>query len=198
MNHTLDFFTRIWPIARKVDQPATWLPTDQALILSGLARDVPAGGTIVEIGSFKGKSAIVFGLSAPDADVYAVDPFDGSGGFQYNQHVAGSLLDEWKRNIHDAGLLRVTPLVGYSHNVFEGWRDAGMPAIDLLYIDGDHRPEGVTRDIIDWTPLVKPGGIIAFDDFPEIRVAIEQHFGNQAPLWDAFLYKKLLVLRKET
>ncbi|MDJ1185076.1 class I SAM-dependent methyltransferase [Roseofilum casamattae] len=36
--------------------------------------------------------------------------------------------------------------------------------IDILFIDGDHRLEGVTRDFELWSPLVKPGGHVVFHD----------------------------------
>jgi cephalosporin hydroxylase len=36
--------------------------------------------------------------------------------------------------------------------------------IDLLVIDGDHTYEGVRRDYELWSPLVRPGGLIAFHD----------------------------------
>lgn len=40
---------------------------------------------------------------------------------------------------------------------------AGRP-VDLLFIDGDHTAEGVTRDFLCYRELVRPGGIIAFHD----------------------------------
>jgi len=39
----------------------------------------------------------------------------------------------------------------------------GRP-IDFLFIDGDHRYEGVKRDWESWEPLVRPGGLVAFHD----------------------------------
>ena len=36
--------------------------------------------------------------------------------------------------------------------------------IDLLFIDGDHTYEGVRRDFEMYSPLVKPGGLIALHD----------------------------------
>lgn len=39
----------------------------------------------------------------------------------------------------------------------------GQP-IDFLFIDGDHRCAGVSRDYALYAPLVRPGGLIAFHD----------------------------------
>lgn len=48
--------------------------------------------------------------------------------------------------------------------------------IDFAFIDGDHTYEGVKADFIEYGPLVRPGGIIAFHDIlprpdlPDIQV----------------------------
>jgi predicted O-methyltransferase YrrM len=51
----------------------------------------------------------------------------------------------------------------------ESARDAAVQALencplDFLFIDGDHRYEGVRRDFELYEPLVAPGGLIAFHD----------------------------------
>lgn len=43
----------------------------------------------------------------------------------------------------------------------------GKKQVDLLYIDGDHRYEGVKRDFELWSPLVKSGGVVVFHDIIE-------------------------------
>lgn len=44
-------------------------------------------------------------------------------------------------------------------------------AVDLLFIDGDHRLDGVTRDFELWRDLVRPGGHILFHDIlPHTRL----------------------------
>ncbi len=40
----------------------------------------------------------------------------------------------------------------------------GDRMIDLLFIDGDHTYEGVSQDYLMYSPLVRPGGMIAFHD----------------------------------
>jgi predicted O-methyltransferase YrrM len=37
-------------------------------------------------------------------------------------------------------------------------------AIDFLFIDGDHTYEGVKRDFEMYSPLVRPGGLVALHD----------------------------------
>jgi predicted O-methyltransferase YrrM len=56
----------------------------------------------------------------------------------------------------------------------------GRP-IDFLFIDGDHRYEGVKRDYELYAPLVRSGGLIAFHDIrPNTKDASIQVFR----LWD--------------
>lgn len=47
--------------------------------------------------------------------------------------------------------------------------------LDVLVIDGDHSLKGVTQDLIDYGPLVRPGGLILLNDilpvcYPAVRV----------------------------
>jgi predicted O-methyltransferase YrrM len=40
----------------------------------------------------------------------------------------------------------------------------GCELLDFLFIDGDHSLKGVEQDWLDYSPLVRPGGIVAFHD----------------------------------
>lgn len=56
---------------------------------------------------------------------------------------------------------RSKQIKGDSAQVGRSWQ---LGAIDLLFIDGDHSYEGVSRDIAAWLPYVKPGGVAIFHD----------------------------------
>ncbi|RMH76943.1 MAG: hypothetical protein D6680_06960 [Cyanobacteria bacterium J007] len=63
-------------------------------------------------------------------------------------------------------------------------RDGHLPS--LMFIDGDHTYEGVKRDIIDYFPLLAPGGVAIFHDYlppltPENREAILFHHEGNEP-----------------
>jgi len=68
---------------------------------------------------------------------------------------------------------------------------------DFIYIDGDHLPESVTSDAeLSWG-LLKPGGIMAFDDYEWDHP--DGTDKNPKPAIDAFLVKykdELEVIRK--
>ncbi len=54
-------------------------------------------------------------------------------------------------------------------------------ALDLLFIDGDHRYEGVKQDFEMYSPLVKTGGLIVFHDI--VKHASESDC-NVKKFWD--------------
>ncbi len=65
---------------------------------------------------------------------------------------------------------KVTLLSGDSHSAKFKQRVAqelGGKKADFIFIDGDHRVEGVTADYNDYREFVRPGGIIAFHDIVE-------------------------------
>ena len=74
------------------------------------------------------------------------------------------IASAWKMN--DA-LCDVRHVKGDSHDVAtqEELQDVlGGRPIDVLFIDGDHSTEGMLADYADYSPLVRPGGIIAVHD----------------------------------
>jgi predicted O-methyltransferase YrrM len=56
--------------------------------------------------------------------------------------------------------------------------------IDVLFIDGDHTLNGVKLDFNIYSPMVKSGGYIVFDDYndmefsPEVKVAVDELLSN--------------------
>lgn len=67
-------------------------------------------------------------------------------------------------------------LIGWSHDpatVQKAYRHLAG-GIDLLFIDGDHQYASVLTDWLLYSPLVKPGGLVAFHD---IGLALEGHYG---------------------
>jgi predicted O-methyltransferase YrrM len=92
-------------------------------------------------------------------------------------------------------------LVGYSGDFASGF--AGK--IDLLFIDGNHDYQAVSKDYRDWTPLVEVGGIVAFhdvtfkpagDDSPGPGMVVKEHVLGK-PEWSVMKQvDSLLVARK--
>lgn len=124
-----------------------------------IARSSPKDATIVEIGSFKGRSTVSFGFGCVGTNrhVYAIDLFVGDNDMYGNSE----FIDEFKSNVERCGLSAyVTPIQNHSIAVARDWKKP----IDILFIDGSHVYEDVKADFEAFYPYVKKGGVIAFHD----------------------------------
>lgn len=165
-----DEFERAWSAADGIEG---WLSREQAQALFRIARSVPSGSWIVEIGSHHGRSTVVLALAKPEGvGLMAVDPFgdlrwgggDGSYGI-FLENLAATGLK---------GAVRV--FRGASEEAARAWE--GGP-IGLLYLDGAHDRRSVRLDIDGWTPFVAQGGTVCLHDgFSSVGVtlAILQRF----------------------
>ena len=149
-----------------------WLSDGQARRLWDCARSVPPGGQVVEIGSFRGRSAIV--LARAGADVVAIDPHAGND--RGPQEIHGS-VDEGEAdnraflaNLSAAG---VADAVRHVRLPSQEALDSVSGDIDLLYVDGAHRLRPAMDDIARWGARVRPGGrMLVHDSFSSIGVTL--------------------------
>jgi len=135
-----------------------WLSDAQGCALFRAAAAVTGKGSIVEIGSWKGRSTawLAAGARLVSTKVYAVDPHIGS-----REDPNAATLAEFTANITRTGLSDyVEPLVMTST---EAVRILTGP-VELLFIDGDHSYDGVRRDAELWLPKVIEGGTVMFHD----------------------------------
>lgn len=117
----------------------------------------------VELGTWRGASAIALARTvAPwGGVVYCVDTFTGGVNGGRVPHVPKMLM-ETGNNISVAGVAnRIRLIVTTTRDAAAGWRGP----IDFLYVDADHTEEAVTSDLGDWWPHVRPGGLVAGDDY---------------------------------
>jgi Methyltransferase domain/Glycosyl transferases group 1 len=135
-------------------------------VAEGLALDRYAadcvGGDIVEIGSFRGKSAVALATGAARSGVYVhcVEPhrdFTGVYGGRFGPQDRGAF---YQVMLQTALFERVALINLPSRDAARAWRGP----IGLLFIDGDHTFHGVRSDFEAWDPHVSVGGIVAFDD----------------------------------
>jgi predicted O-methyltransferase YrrM len=145
--------------ARAAARPvAGWLTDAEGELLFDLAANCPPSATIVEIGSWHGKSTIwlASGARLVGGRVVAIDPHHGSF-----EDPAASTLAILKTNLANAGVADlVTPIVARSQDA----RDSVTDRYDLLFIDGDHAAAGVRRDLEVWLPGLRAGGTVALHD----------------------------------
>jgi len=140
-------------VREKINKVTGFLVQDDERFLFEVAKSLPDDATIVEIGSYKGRSTccLAYACIGTRKKVYSIDIcFANATGFA-----------EWKENVGRNGLLDyVTPIAGNSKNIATQW-DKG---IDFIFIDGSHSYLPVLSDFIGFYPWVKDNGVIAFHD----------------------------------
>jgi predicted O-methyltransferase YrrM len=152
-----------------------WLSEDQAARLFERALTVPAGGTILEIGSFRGRSTIVLARAAGDeVTVVAVDPHAGSD--RGPQEIVGRPDTGEADHLAFMANLRRAGVADRVRHVRRASADALGEvdgALDLLYVDGAHRYHPARGDLHAWGRRVRPGGtMLVHDAFSSIGVTL--------------------------
>ncbi|WP_006245480.1 class I SAM-dependent methyltransferase [Mycolicibacterium tusciae] len=118
---------------------------------------------ILEIGSWEGRSTLFFLTYFKHADLTAVDTWAGSEEWEY--HATGDLSDLEARFDHNVGLGggTVTKRKGSSLEVLPQLLSENQ-TFDLIYVDGSHFADDALTDAINAWRLLRPQGIIIFDD----------------------------------
>lgn len=152
-----------------------WLTDAQADRLRAAAQRLENGATVVEIGSFRGKSAVVLAAAVPaGARVVCIDPHLGSD--RGPQEIAA----DHERGEDDyaafhANLARhgVTEVVEHVRALSSEALDAVNGPVDLLYVDGAHRFRPAGDDLVGWGARVRPDGtMLVHDAFSSIGVTL--------------------------
>jgi len=152
-----------------------WMTEAQAQRLWDRATELTAPARIVEIGSYHGRSAIVFGRAAPEGvEVIAIDPHAGND--RGPQQIQGA-PDEGQAdhevflaNLAEAG---VADRIRHVRQPSQEAHDDVTGEIDVLYIDGAHRYVPARDDIRDWGARVRDGGtLLIHDSFSSIGVTL--------------------------
>ncbi len=128
---------------------------DELLWIYARSCEVPDSGVIVEIGSFRGRSAAAWYQGIGDRGMlYCVDPWSA-------EHPEGlpSDYEIFKEQMAAFGYspraLRMTSI--QAARLFDD------ESVDLVFIDGNHKEIGL--DVDTWLPKVKKGGLLCGHDW---------------------------------
>lgn len=174
-------------VAVTFDRLDGWLWPEEGERLAVLASKVPADQTIVELGSFKGKSACWM-ASRSRVPVHCVDLWDDPQvRARFDEQVAVCGFDH--------------RIVAHQHDTASFAAEWSDP-VGLLFIDADHSFAGCLADWEAWSPLVAPGGVVAFHDyttwFPGVREVVDEHVIPD-PAWrPQGVTRGLFVTRRRT
>ena len=153
-----------------------------------LVNDLPDDIIMAEVGCYAGESALFFLKSGKINRFYAIDPWkdklegdvEGTEEFkQRTKYVYDNM--EWAEKSFDIRMIPYQEIViKLKMTLLEADAYNRLPILDAIYIDGDHRYEGVLNDILLAKKLVKKGGIIAGHDYhwesPGVKQAVDEIF----------------------
>ena len=122
----------------------------------------------VEIGSFEGRGSVLIHnilCNNKDSLLYCIDPFDneyvkGNDLMSFWNHACNGQYVKFKNNT--SSLSKIIEMKGISDIMIPM---LGDNSIDFCYIDGDHSPEQVYKDIKNIFRKMKNKGIVLFDDY---------------------------------
>jgi hypothetical protein len=141
--------------------PRTMHSEAEAAALRRLATDARV---VVEIGVFEGSSAVVLaGALGRGAELHLVDPFVDESGWALRPEAwadpRAARLAVGRVARRGGPALRWHRMT--SEEAARGWD--GRP-VEVVFVDGDHSPEGCRLDWDLWHPFVVAGGAVAFHD----------------------------------
>ncbi len=176
-----------------------WNMPEEINFLKNIAESyLKVAKNIVELGSFSGKSASVFGA------VF------------YNTKVKIHCIDRWDmdvRNFFNVKNIKVIFAMLYDQflkwtywlrgnlNIirWNSWKACDFfkdQSIDILFIDAGHKFEDVLLDIGSWLPKIKPYGIMVGHDYsdshPGVKLAVKKVFGNDFERGPGGIWYKIL------
>lgn len=163
-------FDVAWDAASGVEG---WLTRAQGERLWRAAAAMREGGRIVEIGSFRGRSAVVLASAAPEGSaVVCIDPHLGSDRGPQELRPDRALGEQdhaaFRENVARAGVAGSVHLVRERSQAAHG---AVAGPIDVLYVDGAHRYGPALADLRLWGAKVAPGGrLLVHDAFSSVGV----------------------------
>ncbi len=138
---------------------------EQVVLYTLIESSFPAGGKILEIGSWTGASTIILATLAQqnNARVFCVDTWKGTPGTPLEGIASNKdILTEFRNNLNVDGLLDfVVPIQCDSSLIAPMFADR---TFDVIFIDGSHRYSQVKSDIVNLMPKVKLGGLLCGHD----------------------------------
>lgn len=141
------------------------------LILQEHAAQVQPPDSIVEVGSYTGKSTCYLATAMqPGVRMFAVDAWDTLQEMGWAEDERHGYSDpdtyaEFRDNLVRFGVASKVRVTRADSRVAARRLRNSVRPIGLFWLDGDHRVAGVRADLNAWVPLMNDETIVLFDDY---------------------------------
>ena len=121
----------------------------------------------LQLGVFTGDASLWIMENLPQAHLTDVDPWTGAETIEHFDSAAARQLHFDRMRPYLEPVPRIRRYIGTSEEYFGAALTASgrTSRFDFIYIDGDHRAPIVLADAVDSFRHLRPGGLLAFDDF---------------------------------
>jgi len=118
-----------------------------------------------EIGVAQAKNAVQICSHNPLLKLYCVDPWE--------KYALNPRAHSNQEECHQLAIERLAP---YNVELIQAMsmdavKNFDKHSLDFVYIDGHHSFDYVIQDLVEWSKIVKPGGIVAGHDYYRFRWA---------------------------
>jgi glycosyltransferase involved in cell wall biosynthesis len=180
--HREKWIIHIADVRRRLEEryklPTGWFYGGDVAEYRRLVEDVPLGGTICELGCFKGRSlcSVADIIKRKNLKVYVVDTFagtvnEGQGNMDF--------LQEFKDNIKRFGINDLVRI--YKGTTNEIVKEIPDKIFSLIFLDADHSYEAVKQDLENWEDKIMECGSFAGHDYGNhigVSQAVNERYSN--------------------
>jgi hypothetical protein len=163
-------------------------PSDKGL--KELTQELPDNCIGIEIGSFAGEASRIFASSGKFKKLYCVDPW--KNGYD-RKDVASKVVAKYEKEFDKVA--KQYPCIEKVKLSSDEALTLFTDKVDFVYIDGCHTYEQVKKDIQNYMPKVKTGGIIAGHDYMEewagVKKAVDECLTPDAVYKDSSWMKRI-------
>lgn len=118
-----------------------------------------------EVGVAQAKNAVNICASIPGLKLHCVDPWE--------KYALNPRAHDNQEECHQWAIERLAPYDVEFHQAMsmDAVKKFKKHSLDFVYIDGHHSFDYIMQDLIEWSKIVRPGGIVAGHDYYRFRWA---------------------------
>jgi len=152
-----------------------WFDLPKAIAVQKQVKRLRPRSTLVELGSFQGRSSIaIAAVMPPQSTLHCVDHFHGSE--EHAEMDTSDMFARFRENIEKFGVAdRIEVL---AKTTLEAADEFQPNSIDFILLDASHDYESVKADLAAWYGKLRAGGVLFCDDYdprwPGVMQAVDE------------------------